>query len=90
MEKSLRQAYPELSASSDPLDLAQLLAQASAVHEGTFQLTLEKEDGPDAAAALWTASDEAGRLPVSGRGDSAEEAIAAWLLARLAVSGWNR
>lgn len=90
VEKSLRQAYPTLAISAQPLGLDELVAQAAAVHSGTFQLTYQGLDSPAATVGPWTASDQTGKLPVIGRGDSAEEAIAAWLLARLQVAGWSR
>ncbi|MHB1506170.1 MAG: hypothetical protein ACYCO4_01390 [Sulfobacillus sp.] len=93
VEKSLRQAYPQLVSGDQPVGLDALMAQAAAVRSGTFQLICqspEAEEGPASVVAAWTASDQGGKLPVSGRGDSAEEAIAAWLLARLTVGGWSR
>ncbi len=90
VEGALRRVYPALAERAGSIGLADLLALAQATRRGQFVLSCQDDEAAPGQGQVWTATDQDGKVPASGRGESAEEAVAAWLLARLPVPGWRR
>lgn len=90
VEAALRRAYPALTERAGSIGLADLLDLAQATRQGQFALSCQDDEAAPGQGQAWIASDQGGKVPASGRGESAEEAVAAWLLARLPVPGWQR